>query len=75
MSPDYDRMKAEWDGGPYVPRSQVGKFSGGMLHPRTMANRDSLGIGPPAAKFDGRVFYLVDDLIEWMKERAMPKAA
>lgn len=75
MLPDFDRMQADWEGGPYVARALVGKFSGGMLNPRTMANRDSLGIGPPMTKFEGRVYYLVDDLIAWMRERAMVKAA
>ncbi|NLV24584.1 MAG: hypothetical protein GXY54_07335 [Deltaproteobacteria bacterium] len=70
MLPDFDRLACEWEGGPYVARSQVREFSSGMLHPRTMANYDCLGEGPPKVKFGKKVFYLVEDLVQWMKERA-----
>lgn len=53
-----------------VARSQVEKFSGGLLNPRTMANLDSVGEGPPRGKCGRKVFYPVDTLITWLEERA-----
>ena len=53
-----------------VARSEVGKFSGGLLHPRSMANRDSEGTGPRnPIKVGRKVAYFVDSLLEWMQER------
>lgn len=56
---------------PLVARSEVAKFSGGLLHPRTLANADSLGNGPPEKIRIGRkVAYPVEELLLWMAERA-----
>jgi len=56
---------------PYVARSEVRKFSGGILHPRTMANLDALNKGPKGRIRMGRkVFYLTTSLVTWMEERA-----
>ena len=41
----FKEMAEAW-GRPLVPRMNVDEFSGGLLHPRTMANLDSLGEGP-----------------------------
>jgi len=62
----FQKLKENW-GSPIVARSQVGRFSGGLLNPRTMANRDSLGTGVPGKITVGRrVAYPINDLIEWM---------
>ena len=55
---------------PYVPRQLVDKFSGGILNPRTMANMDSKGLGPPKVRVGKMIVYPVDLLIEWMEERS-----
>lgn len=73
MIPDFHMMKAQWRGGPYVPRGQVGVFSGGILHPRTMANLDCLGLGPPRVWHGKKVFYPVDGLVEWGQRRVAEK--
>ena len=53
-----------------VARHEVGKFSGGIVNPRTLANLDSKGTGPKGKFTIGnRVAYPVDALIEWMQER------
>jgi len=52
-----------------VARSEVGKFSGGLLNPRTMANYDSAGVGPKKIKFGKKVGYSAEDLIAWMETR------
>lgn len=54
-----------------VARSEVGRFSGGLLHPRTMANHDSAGTGPAERISLGRkTAYPVGSLIDWMAQRA-----
>ncbi len=58
-------------GAPYVARTQVGRFSGYVLNSRTMANLDSLGKGPKGRiRIGKKVAYKVEDLVEWMQERA-----
>ena len=54
----------------YVARSKVSEFSGGILHPRTMANLDCRGEGPQdRIRIGKHVAYPVDALINWMMER------
>lgn len=58
-----------------VARSDVSKFSGGVLHPRSLANHDSLGTGPAERVNIGRkVAYTATSLAEWMASRAEIKA-
>jgi len=65
----FQELKKSWPS-PIVARHEVAKFSGGLLNPRTMANRDSLGTGVPGKITVGRrVAYLVDDLVEWMQRQ------
>jgi len=67
---DLSDLAAKWPS-TIVTRKQVGEFSGGLLHPRTLANLDSLGQGPRNRFYaQGRVNYHVKDLIEWLEERA-----
>ena len=66
---------AERWGHPFVPRSKVAIFSGGLLHPRTMANLDSLGLGPGKITHGHRVVYQTTALIEWMERRTTKHAA
>jgi len=55
---------------PIVLRSQVGVFSNGLLHPRTLANLDSLGQGPGRKIVCGRkVAYRAIDLANWLKNK------
>ena len=56
-----------------VARSEVRKFSGGILTGRTLANMDSMGTGPPGAfRIGGKVAYPADRLAEWLDSRAWP---
>ena len=52
-----------------MARSEVKKFSGGLLTSGTMRNLDSLGEGPPKEKFGKKICYDVRDLVEWMERR------
>lgn len=65
----YDQMAARWPSA-IVARQQISKFSGGLLNPRTMANMDSRGEGPPREKMGDRiVFYPVSGLVAWLRAR------
>lgn len=56
---------------PIVARSEIGKFTGGMLSPGTMANLDSEGQGPDGAIRIGRkAGYQVADFVRWLEGRA-----
>lgn len=65
---DFKQFAQKWHA-PVVVRTEVGKFSGGLLHPRTMANIDSRGEGPERIRFGKKVAYPVDSLISWMEKR------
>ena len=66
---DFKAMREKWESA-VVARDKVGKFSGGLLHPRTMSNLDAKGKGPKRFRMGNRkVGYFVDDLIAWMMQR------
>jgi len=69
MSFDFGELKRKWPA-PVVSRSEVAKFSGGLLNPRSLANKNSLGTGPRYHRLGRKVFYAVDDLVSWMQEQA-----
>ncbi len=53
-----------------VARADVKAFSGGVLHPRTLANLDSQGKGPAGRfKIGKKTVYPVDSLIKFLEER------
>lgn len=55
----------------FVSRDQIGAFSGGILNPRTLANKDCKGEGPAGRVRIGRkIAYPVDSVISWMESRA-----
>ena len=65
---DFKEFAKNWKS-PVVARSQVKEFSGGLLHPRTLANLDCQGKGPPSIQFGRKIGYPVDALVKWMQER------
>ncbi|MBA3002490.1 MAG: hypothetical protein FP813_01325 [Desulfurivibrio sp.] len=71
MKDIYDELAARWPSA-IVSRQEVGKFSGGLLNSRTMANLDSKKEGPAKKLTLGsrKVFYPVADLIAWLRARA-----
>jgi hypothetical protein len=72
---DFSCLKANWGSG-IVARKEVGRFTGGMLSPRHLANLDCEGNGPANAFRIGRqVGYYVDDLIEWLEKRSQSGVA
>lgn len=69
MSDIFQQMEAKWPSA-IVARHEVGKFSGGLLNPQTLANMSSKGEGPPKIKMGSRrVFYSVQDLVAWLRAR------
>ncbi len=68
VSGNFQILAQKWPSA-IVARSEVGKFSGGLLNPRTLANYDSAGIGPRRVKFGKKVAYFAEDLVAWMEGR------
>lgn len=68
--PSLRDMGGRWPSN-YVARSEVGRFTGGILNPRSMANLDSKKKGPQGRIRVGRkIAYPVENLIAWLEEKA-----
>ena len=60
---DLNKLAKSWKS-PFVARGSIREFSGGLIHPRTLANMDSKGIGPDGKFRMGRqVGYPVEAVI------------
>lgn len=67
---DFGSLAEAW-GAPLVMRRDIGRFSGGALHPRTMANRDALGTGIPGRiVIGGKVGYPVAAVVKYLEDLA-----
>jgi len=66
----FEQMAEAWPS-EIVARGQVGKFSGGLVNPRALANLDSQGRGPARRIKLGerRVAYPVHDFVCWLRKR------
>lgn len=53
-----------------IPRKKIGEATGGILHPRTMANEDSLckGISNPIM-VKGNVCYRIEQILEYLFDK------
>lgn len=69
MSFDFEKLRKSWPA-PIVARTEIARFTGGLLNARTMANLDSLGEGPPRGRYGRKIFYPVDSLVAWMEARS-----
>lgn len=69
MDFDFNKLARNWPA-PIVSRTEIAKFSGGLLTPRTLANLDSLNEGPPRGRCGRKVFYPVDGLVTWLEARS-----
>jgi hypothetical protein len=55
-----------------VPRTDIGRNTGGILHPRTLANLDSLGVGiENPVKIGRKVFYPVDAVLAYIESKIL----
>lgn len=72
------RKRLEEDLPPIIARSEVGKYTGGLYSPRTLANEDSKGTGVKNSfklkgdNIRGHVGYLKEDFIEWLLAKISP---
>lgn len=63
------QLSQKWPS-PFVARSEISKFSGGLLAPGTAANNDSAGTGIPGAfRISRKIAYPVDSAIDWLISR------
>lgn len=70
QKPDLSSLIESWPA-PYVERQHVSTFSGGILHPRSMANFDAKRKGPRGRiRIGKKIAYPVKELVEWMQSRA-----
>lgn len=65
-----EELKSKWPSS-VVARSEIGRFTGGLIGPRTMANIDCRGVGPAnrIRMGDRTIGYPLKDLISWMAVR------
>mgnify|MGYP000423857253 CR=1 FL=1 len=62
-------LESKWSSS-IVPRDKFSEFTGGLLHPRTLANYDSRGEGPAGKmRFGKKVFYPLDSVLDWLRNR------
>lgn len=59
-----------------IPRKDIAKATGGILHPRTSANLDSLGTGIEGRfRINRSIIYPVGNVINFIRERTIGKQA
>lgn len=68
----FDEFEYKW-GCLIVSRSEVGRFLGGLLNPRTMASRGVHGEVPGKITIGNRVVYRTKLFAAWMRERSTGK--
>lgn len=68
--PDFSFLADNWPS-PIVARKEVGRFTGGVVHPKTLSNLDSQGMGPNSRfRMGHNVFYTVAEFIRWLEKRS-----
>jgi hypothetical protein len=68
--PNLSSLASKWPSA-FVARSEVSRFSGGLISDRYLANLDSQGAGPPGrVKIGPKVAYPVDALVSWLEARS-----
>jgi len=69
MSDIFQDMADRWDS-ELVARTQIERFTGGLLSAKYLANLDSDGMGPRRVKCGRKVGYPVNDLVKWLRDRS-----
>lgn len=54
---------------PIIGRTEVSRLTGGLIHPRTLANHDSAGTGPRRIKLGRKIGYFRNDFVAWLTSR------
>jgi hypothetical protein len=66
---DLSKLIHKWPSA-YVARSEVARFTGGIIQPGTVANLDSIGKGPKGRIRLGRkIAYEVHAFVRWLESR------
>ena len=72
MDKNFTDLKNKWPS-TIVSRGEVGRFSGGLISPRYIANLDCQKLGPSERMRIGRkVAYPIDALCDWLAGRIRP---
>jgi len=67
----FSEMAARWPSA-VVARSKIDQFTGGLLSPKTIANLDSAGEGPPVrVEVYGHIGYPVESFTKWLRTRSI----
>lgn len=70
MKASFQELAAKWPSA-IVARTEIGRFSGGAISERYLANLDSAGEGPVGRFRCGRkICYPVASLCRWLDERS-----
>lgn len=70
MAALFQDMAAKWPS-PWIARTEIQRFSGGMISEKYLANLDSAGKGPGGRVRCGRkVVYPVAELVQWLENRS-----
>ena len=70
MTNVFQDMAAKWPSA-YVARTEAGKFTGGLIGEKYLANLDSAGKGPAGRIRCGRkIVYPVTNFLQWLAERS-----
>jgi len=65
----FQEMAERWPSA-VVARTEIDKFSGGLMSSKYVANLDSQGRGPVRVVCGRKVGYPVRDLVQWLRERS-----
>ena len=69
--PDFSQMAAKWPSS-HVSRDRAEDFTGGLVKPKTLANLDSKGLGPPGRiRVVRKICYPVGPFIKWLESRSV----
>lgn len=65
----FQQMVDRWPSA-IVARTEVDKFSGGLMSSKYIANLDSQGAGPERITCGRKVAYPIDSLVAWLRDRS-----
>lgn len=65
----FQEMADSWPS-PVVARTEVGKFTGGLISSKYIANLDSDGTGPIRVKCGRKIGYPTRNFVAWLRDRS-----
>ncbi len=69
MNDIFQEMADRWPSA-VVARTEMERFTGGLISGGCLANLDSAGAGPARVKMGRKVGYPIKSLIEWLRARS-----